>query len=268
MSQPVHSARVHVDVAGTGEPSLLFVHGVARNLTDWSAQAQELASEFKVISPDLPGHGRSAPPEAVGIEHLARTLTQVRRCHAGAGCVLIGHSVGCRVALEAFRQDRDGITGLVLLEQSFIGGGDPEAAARQLQSRIDEGGWPAFAQARIEQMFLPGSDPALRERVRQDALRFDPAFARALLADAIRWEACVPELLAGLTVPVLLLQSTYVDEHLRLRPMSEDRPLEWLPLFPQGILRIITQAGHFAQIEAAEAVTGHIRLFVRSLRAT
>jgi pimeloyl-ACP methyl ester carboxylesterase len=64
------------------------------------------------------GHGRSAPPNdpsRIDIPTHADDLGHVRR-HVGDGpVVLIGHSMGCPVALEAYHQRPHGIRGLVLL---------------------------------------------------------------------------------------------------------------------------------------------------------
>ncbi|MGH7271202.1 MAG: alpha/beta fold hydrolase, partial [Polyangiaceae bacterium] len=64
------------------------------------------------------GHGRSAQPadpERIGIDALAEDLGAVRRHVGDPPCVLVGHSLGCQVALEAFRQRPEGVRALVLL---------------------------------------------------------------------------------------------------------------------------------------------------------
>jgi pimeloyl-ACP methyl ester carboxylesterase len=68
------------------------------------------------------GHGRSAPPadpDRIDIAAHADDLGCVRRQVGDPPCVLFGHSMGCQVALEAYRQRPEGIRGLVLLCGSF-----------------------------------------------------------------------------------------------------------------------------------------------------
>ena len=69
-----------------------------------------------------PGHGRSgAPvdPERVNVSSLADDLGQVRRHLGDPPCVLIGHSLGCQVALEAYRQRPEKVRALILLCGNF-----------------------------------------------------------------------------------------------------------------------------------------------------
>ena len=68
------------------------------------------------------GHGRSAPPadpDRIDIAAHAADLNVVRRHVGEPPCVLFGHSMGCQVALEAYRQRPEGVRGLVLLCGSF-----------------------------------------------------------------------------------------------------------------------------------------------------
>jgi pimeloyl-ACP methyl ester carboxylesterase len=68
------------------------------------------------------GHGRSAPPvdpARIDIAAHADDLGSVRRAVGDPPCVLVGHSMGCQVALEAYRQKPEGVRGLVLLCGSF-----------------------------------------------------------------------------------------------------------------------------------------------------
>jgi pimeloyl-ACP methyl ester carboxylesterase len=68
------------------------------------------------------GHGRSATPADPGrvdIAAHADDLDCVRRHVGDPPCVLFGHSMGCQVALEAYRRRPQGVRGLVLLCGSF-----------------------------------------------------------------------------------------------------------------------------------------------------
>jgi len=52
---------LHYDVYGSGEP-LVLLHGFAGAGSDWASLAAEWAADFRVIAPDLRGHGRSVNP--------------------------------------------------------------------------------------------------------------------------------------------------------------------------------------------------------------
>lgn len=68
------------------------------------------------------GHGRSAPPanpDRIDIEAHADDLESVRRHVGDPPCVLMGHSMGCQVALETYRQRPENVRGLVLVCGTF-----------------------------------------------------------------------------------------------------------------------------------------------------
>ncbi|HEY2405938.1 MAG TPA: alpha/beta hydrolase [Polyangiaceae bacterium] len=88
----------------------------------WKYLWDDLAAELSVAHFNYRGHGRSAPPadtEAVGVEAHAQDLDAVRRALGDPEVVLIGHSLGTQVALEAYRQRPERIAALVLICGSF-----------------------------------------------------------------------------------------------------------------------------------------------------
>lgn len=81
-----------------------------------------LASIVPVVHWHYRGHGRSAPPadpNRIDIPAHAADLGAVRRHVGDPPCVLFGHSMGCQVALEAYRQRPERVRGLVLLCGTF-----------------------------------------------------------------------------------------------------------------------------------------------------
>ena len=57
----LHGERVAYRDEGTGE-ALLLIHGMAGSSTTWRAVIPELAKRYRVVAPDLLGHGESAKP--------------------------------------------------------------------------------------------------------------------------------------------------------------------------------------------------------------
>jgi len=114
---------MRVTKAGTGGPPLVFVHGFACDGTDWDAQVASLETRTTVVVCELPGHG-SSPGTAAGytIEAygaaVARAVTELELPPP----ILVGHSMGCRVVLEASRMEPDAVSGLVLVDGSRMAG--------------------------------------------------------------------------------------------------------------------------------------------------
>ena len=88
------------DRAGTGEP-LLLLHGIGSTHDDFTALRPQLDSQYRVLAPDLPGHGRS--PALPGRPTIAAITAAVVADldELGVGRVhVLGNSIGARVALE------------------------------------------------------------------------------------------------------------------------------------------------------------------------
>jgi pimeloyl-ACP methyl ester carboxylesterase len=88
----------------------------------WKYVWDELAPTLPLVHWHYRGHGRSAPPadpQRIDIAAHAEDLGCVRRHVGDPPCVLFGHSMGCQVALEAYRRRPDKVRGLVLLCGSF-----------------------------------------------------------------------------------------------------------------------------------------------------
>jgi pimeloyl-ACP methyl ester carboxylesterase len=263
--------RLHVERVGRGAPSLIFVHGGGCDHRDWDAQVEAFSGGSQVITFDLPGHGASFVPEVATIEFLARATCEIKQHYGQGHAVLIGHSMGCRVVLECYRQCRRGIDGLVLMDGSLLGG-ELDADANAIEEAISDLGISAFLAEVFAEMFVPDSDPLLRERVLARGQRWDPAFGRDILLNMIRWDRTEAQrALLGVDIPVLLLQSTGVDERLRRVSLEDGMTTPWTDLVQKHVtgaeLHIVPDVGHFLQIEAADAVNEQIRSFTANLPA-
>ena len=85
---------------GSGEP-LLFVHGFLENSSMWTDIATEFSKNFRVVSVDLPGFGKSEMLDGSDMMSLFAECTHhlVREIQLDS-FTLIGHSMGGYVSLE------------------------------------------------------------------------------------------------------------------------------------------------------------------------
>ena len=118
------SAGAPADVNSTGPAGLtaLLCDGLACDGFIWKYLWDELAGSMNVAHSHYRGHGRSGLPidtDQIGVHALADDVDSVRRELGDPPVVLIGHSLGTQVALEAYRRRPEGIAALVLLCGSF-----------------------------------------------------------------------------------------------------------------------------------------------------
>ncbi|MFE2489434.1 alpha/beta fold hydrolase [Streptomyces mirabilis] len=79
-------------------PALLLVHGWGGDGREWSPHAEALANTFRVIVPDLRGHGRSAVPERNNTPaEMADDLAALLDVLGTGPLVAVGHSMGVQV---------------------------------------------------------------------------------------------------------------------------------------------------------------------------
>ncbi|MGD9965792.1 MAG: alpha/beta fold hydrolase [Hyphomonadaceae bacterium] len=257
------------ECVGEGAPTLLFVHGFACDASDWDAQVAALSRDARVIILDLPGHGRSSAPKEATLNVLAHAVAEVKARFSSGPVVMVGHSLGCRVVLEAISEAPDDVAGVILIEQNLVAGGDTPQALDLARTRLDEEGFHAFVTPAYEQMFTSASASSLRDRVLERLRRMEPGFATSVFLSALNWEGRCAAQLAKLTVPVLLIHSRCLDETYQWRGLEPGMTTPWIELVrseaPQAEVAIIPGAGHFVQIEAASAVNAAIADFIKRL---
>ena len=111
---------LHYYVGGEGPP-LILVHGLSGAATNWVAVAPRLAESFRVLVPDLPGHGRSSPlPRARSLDPFAESIGALAEREQMLPAAVVGHSLGGLVALRLAVQRSESVTALVLAAAAGI----------------------------------------------------------------------------------------------------------------------------------------------------
>jgi len=117
MTTIVEGLSVHV--AGSGPPVVL-VHGFTLDQRMWRSQVDALREAFTVITYDVRGFGRSAPPPHAPYSHSADYLAILRHCGV-ARAHLAGLSMGGRIALRCALTNPEAVASLVLLDAAVDG---------------------------------------------------------------------------------------------------------------------------------------------------
>ena len=98
-----------------GAPTVLLVHGLfATADLNWSLAIPALATRFRVVAPDLRGHGRGLPTRRFAGEECADDLAAIVRTLGLGRVIVVGYSLGGLVAQLFVRRHPDLVAGLVL----------------------------------------------------------------------------------------------------------------------------------------------------------
>ncbi|HEY3824492.1 MAG TPA: alpha/beta hydrolase [Bryobacteraceae bacterium] len=90
---------------GKGPKTVILVHGWTCDDTTWESQVPVLSKKYRVLTLDLPGHGKSGAPAdgKLSMELFARAIESVRVQAKADRIVLVGHSMGTPVIVEYAR---------------------------------------------------------------------------------------------------------------------------------------------------------------------
>ncbi|OAN58494.1 alpha/beta fold hydrolase [Sphingomonas sp. TDK1] len=211
------------------------------------------ARVWQPVRDALPAHVDARILAFPGFRAIEAMAAQVLQSVPGP-LVLIGHSMGGRVALEAVRQAPDRVVGLGLANTGVHPPAPGEAANRQiLIDRARADGMAALADAWLPPMMGAPQDqvaalmPDLRAMVAANARESYEGQIAALLA---RPDAVSP--LRSYRAPLLLLAA----EQDRWSPPAQHADMR--DLAPQAVLHVVPDAGHMLPVERPEVVAGLI----------
>lgn len=260
--------RIHSETSGEGTPPLLFIHGWAGNSADWRYQRAFFAPSNKVVACDLRGYGASTDiVQGLDIETCAGNMVDLLAAEDGSPVVLVGHGLGCRVALEAARLVPDALTGVVLIDGDRHAAGDPDLALDEARKRYAATGFGALRDTLVENMFLDAIDSPHKREIIDRARRVPASTAEAYWWSILRWDAAAVETaLRSLRVPLLILQSTYLTTAYKRFAADPRMTTPWLEvigrLVPTVRIQTIGGVGHFPMLDAADAVNRCIATFL------
>ena len=247
------------EALGEGKPVVLL-HPFPVHREFWKPVATALSRNYRLILPDLRGHGDTEVGEGPAtMEKHAADLARVLDDAGVSRAIFVGVSIGGYVLWEFWRRYRERVAGLILADTKAQAD-TAEGRAGRLKAAADVlelGTEPYF------QSMLPKLMGQTTHRTRPDlvdaAHRMMQKMSAADVSQVLRGMAERSDSVATLTtinVPTLVL----VGEEDPLTPISDAE------LMRQGIagaeLKVISRAGHYAPFEQAEEVGKLVRAFV------
>ena len=120
----VHGKRAYCYTGGkafdAARPTVAFIHGAQNDHSVFALQTRYFAHHgFNVLALDLPGHGRSAGPALASVPEMADWLLALLGAAGAEQAMLVGHSMGSLVALEASHKAPQSISKLALLGSTY-----------------------------------------------------------------------------------------------------------------------------------------------------
>ena len=200
---------IHYDDLGGGSPALVFVHGWNCDRSYWSGQLDHFARTHRVLNVDLAGHGDSGlnrsewTMQAFG-EDVSAVVTALNLRNV----VLVGHSMGGKVIVEAARQLGDRVVAVVGVDTFHSGGrATPQVRQDEVFAQLAED-YAGFMQDFVNRTFVEQSDPAIREWVKADMSA--APYASAVGARRASGSYDATPVVTSLDVPLVLINSDFL----------------------------------------------------------
>ena len=247
--------QIHVKDRGNGTLPVVFLHYWGGSSRTWDDVIAALPVEYRTIAPDLRGWGDSDAPSvgyaladfADDAQHLIAALKLDR-------FVLVGHSMGGKIAqLLASRRPR-GLVGLVLVAPS-----PPVPLALPAEVRAAMQGAYLTRESvgmAIDQMLTAKPlSPKHREQVIEDSLRGAPQ-AKLAWPQSTSLEDIAPDV-AAIDIPTMVIAGELdrIDGTAILEA-------ELLTRVPHAVMRVLPGTGHLSPLESPVEVAAIIREFV------
>ncbi|KAA9333110.1 alpha/beta hydrolase [Hymenobacter busanensis] len=237
--------------------SLVFLHYWAGSGREWHPLITALGLECECLAPDLPGFGDAPPPARFTLDAYADAVAQFMAEKNLAEYVLVGHSMGGKIALALAAQRPNGLRGVALLAPSPPTPEPMTEAARA--AALAAYGNPAAAAATAERITARPMPDAEQQQVIADNLRTSRAAWEWWLLYGSRED--IAARLPQLQVPVLLLCGT-ADAAIP----AQVQQTETLPYLPVGTtLHLLEGVGHLLPLEAPGEVAVALRQFIAEL---
>jgi pimeloyl-ACP methyl ester carboxylesterase len=238
------------DVAGAGDPALLFLHGWCGDRSFFAPQFDHFSKTHRVVAVDLPAHGTSDVPEEYTIEAFARSVGELARGLRLGPSVVFGHSIGATVALALAQESPDHVGAVALIDPPPLSKDVWKGFSAQLISSFEGPDGPAGRRQFVEQMFLPTDDLARRAQIVQTMTAVPNDIAIPLVRAIAAFDAMAA--LRECKVPVLTISSAV--------PTNDAASL--LEANPTMTIGQTVGAGHFLMLEVPEQVNPMIARFL------
>lgn len=232
----VDGVTIHSTIRGSGPKTILFVHGWTCDESSWSNQVPYFEKKYRVITLDLPGHGKSGSPKSgpLTMELFAKSIEAVRVEAKAGKIVLVGHSMGTPVIREYARLYPSEVAGMVPVDGVLRLSGSPNAPNPQ---RIKGPDGLKNRETMIRGMFGPSATPAIQDHILKMMLAAPEATAYQAMTATFAASNWIDD---TFSVPAL---GIYADHS------ASDDPAYFKKIFPKGSSTEVAGTGHFVMLE-------------------
>ena len=232
---------IHYSVTGNGHTPVMLVHGWTLDGSYWDRQVPSLISDYRVVTVDLGGHGKSGKGRSDWtMAAFGDDVVAVADELELNGVILVGHSMGGSVITEAAQKLGDRVKGVVYVDSFFDPDEEmPEEDERQVIAAFRSDFRKNVGAMTREFLFTPHSDSLMKEQISDHMASFDPEIGVSAIKNL--FEADYWDEIKALDVPKAAINANKPPTNV---PRMADHGIE---------VYILQGVGHFLMMEDPEA---------------
>jgi esterase len=240
---------LHFEAVGEGRP-LIILHGLLGSADNWRSMSRRLGAHYKVLAVDLRNHGRSPHSDIFDYDVMVADLREFVEQQALTRIMLLGHSIGGKVAMQFAIDYSEQVDRLVIVD---IGPKPYEPSERYILEALrslDLTRCKSFADV----------DAALAADVSSESLR--QFLLKNLARDEngrLRWKVHLEaiyrnydKLARGLAPERSFDKPTLFIRGGRSNYIEDDDALLIRQIFPGAEIATLPDAGHWIHVDAPE----------------
>jgi len=241
----IDGVEISFEISGEGDVALVFVHGWSCDKSYWKNQVDLFSKNYKVITVDLAGHGQSGlEREDYKVEFFGEYVAAVVDYLKLNKVVLIGHSMGGAVILEAAKKLPGKVIGLIGVDtyQSFKDDWTSEQKEGFLKP-IKEN-FVSATQGFVRSMFPQNADTVLVNKVAEDMSSAPPDVAISAMRNLFYYDP-IPTL-EKIDLPVVSINCD-------MYPVSIEENKKYVKDYE---VKFMKGVGHFLMMENRDEFNG------------
>ena len=250
MLKQIDGINLHYRERGTGDTALIFLHYFGGSSRSWHEVVNALSDKYRCIAPDLRGFGDSeATRRGYSIEDSADDMAALVEALGVEKFVIIGHSMGGKIALEWASRRPEGLQKVILLAPSPP---TPEPMEEAERHRLEWGfGSCAAIRETLDKITVQDLSARVFERALDDSLRSSRAAWKAWLHHGSRED--ITDEMSNIEVPVTVVAGDN-DQSLN----AELLQCEVVERLESASLITLPDCGHLLPLEAPRRVANLI----------
>ena len=178
-------------VRGQGEPVIVFVHCWTCDHTFWDEQIDYFSKHQQVVWLDLAGHGESGSRrQQYTMQAFGQDVAAVVKKMGAQKVILVGHSMGGPVVVEAAKQLGDRVIGIIGVD-TFYTPFEYPASQEKIAAFVKpfETDFRKSSEQMVRSMFTPQADPAAIEEIVMKFSATDPEVGVSAMHELFNWNA-------------------------------------------------------------------------------